>query len=644
MTGFEPLIGWGVGLISSIATDIFKERAKKLADKWDFDLLDRELRRASEQYIKNYEKRHGQLKIVCAGMDAPVKLDEVYTAVEFLDSSTRRYFRDADSLEDWFRKSGKRSFSYSHSTKQKGIKVANREQYLLVLGGPGVGKSTFLRKVGLEALKGKQGEYEHRCIPVMLELRLLTKEITVEQAIAKEFATCGFPEAAEFTTGALENGKLLVLLDGLDEVPSDHLNIAIQQIQDLVDRYGDNRFIASCRTVAYHGGFPHFKDVMMAAFEDEQIEQFIRAWFRSEKDRELGTAQKCWELLNSKDYAAAKELAQTPLLLTLLCVVYDQLQDFPKKRAPLYGEALDVLLSKWAAEKRLERDPIYRELSPELERILLSEIAYDSFAEDQLFFSQQTVTDQIKEFLISNLNAPKHLNSEAVLDAIELQQGILVERARDTYSFSHLTLQEYLTAKYIVDNQQVDWLVENHLTDERWREVFLLVAGFMPGRTGADTLLEKMEQQAQIYAVKPKLQALLQWANEATAGSESAIKPAAKRTAAVFLAITCAIARARALNLDLTCPPLLTASLLLLAPSTATVSSIWPSLVPTPVLAPSPSTSTVPATSTTLAPLHLLAPVTITTATMPVSLLMPATISLTTTATATMPLPQNSKK
>ena len=38
-----------------------------------------------------------------------------------------------------------------------GTQVANNKQYLVLLGGPGVGKSTFLRKVGLEALKGKNG-------------------------------------------------------------------------------------------------------------------------------------------------------------------------------------------------------------------------------------------------------------------------------------------------------------------------------------------------------------------------------------------------------------------------------------------------------------------------------------------------------
>jgi hypothetical protein len=420
----------------------------------------------------------------------------------------------------------------------------------MVLGGPGVGKSTFLRKVGLEALKGKQNQpesFSHACIPVFLALqRFNSKEIKIEQVIAREFEVCGFPDAAEFAQAALEGGKLLVLLDGLDEVPLEHLDHAIGQIQDLVDRYSQNRFIASCRVAAYKGGFPRFKDVAMAAFEDGQIEQFIRNWFRSPKDQETNTADQCWELLQRPEYAAAKELAQTPLLLTLLCAVYDEGLDFPKNRAALYGEALDVLLRKWASEKRIQHHPIYQELSLELERELLADIAFESFAEDQLFFNKRSITKQIRDFLVSNLNAPKHLDGEKVLEAIEVQQGILVERARDAYSFSHLTFQEYLTAQYIVDNQQIEWLVTHHLTDEHWKEVFLLVAGLMPGRKGADQLLLLMEKQTQRLLESPlaaqRIIRLLRWAEQATEGSEGKYKPAAKRVVAMYLALVLALA------------------------------------------------------------------------------------------------------
>jgi metal-responsive CopG/Arc/MetJ family transcriptional regulator len=530
MTGFEPLIVAATAGLTALITDVIKSKGGKLLDQFDVKLP--RLRQASQQYLQKYIDRHGTLKIVCVRMDSPVKLDEVYTAVQLLERSEVRYFESADALQDLFRQTGKRGFAFRELTKQDGVAVANQHQYLMVLGSPGAGKSTFLRKVGLETLKGNKGAFRHPSIPVFLMLRQFDNSKSIEQLIAEEFATCGFEQAPELTQAFLEKGKLLILLDGLDEVPTEQVDAAITQIQNLVDRYPQNRFIASCRIAAYKGGFTRFKDVTVANFEDAQIQEFIHHWFQAEPE----TANQCWQLLERPEYAAAKELAQTPLLLTLLCAVYDEAQNFPKNRSTLYGEALDVLLKKWAAEKRIYHDPIYRELSIELERELLAEIAYDSFVSDRLFFSRSEVVNQIREFLINNLNAPKHLDGEAVLEAIEIQQGILVERARNAYSFSHLTLQEYLTAKHIVDNNQIEQLVTEHLTDENWREVFLLVAGLVPGRSGADALLLAMEQKARTHINSLNLVSLLHWADQATAGAKSNYKAAARRAVAIALA------------------------------------------------------------------------------------------------------------
>ena len=88
-----------------------------------------------------------------------------------------------------------------------------------------------------------------------------------------------------------------------------------------------------------------------------RFKKFIENWFRQTLDHTDQTAEKCWNLLNDDNYASAKELAQTPLLLTFLCVVYDRTQSFPANRAALYRKALDILLEEWAAEKRIRHEP-----------------------------------------------------------------------------------------------------------------------------------------------------------------------------------------------------------------------------------------------------------------------------------------------
>ncbi|MBH8577020.1 NACHT domain-containing protein [Nostocaceae cyanobacterium CENA369] len=537
MTGMEPLlIAGATSAVSGVAVPIFQSLwggGGKLLGMFR-QTIDENTKQliftASKEYVKNYDERHGTLKVL--GMHEPVKLEAVYTAVQFLDNETICNFESIEKLEEFYRQANSRRFQSQDKGKQKGIKVANEKQYLMVLGGPGAGKSTFLRKMGLEALKGKKGGIKHACIPVFIELKRFTSsDNNIKKFIIEEFRNCKFPSPDKFTAKALEEGKLLILLDGLDEVPTQNLREAISQIQNFVDKYDKNRFIASCRTAALRSGFRRFSDVAMADFDDTQIQQFIYNWFQSEADKQAKTGDKCWELLQKPEHKAAKELAHTPLLLTFLCLVYDRSQSFPNNRSVLYRKALRILLEEWASEKRILRDEIYQGLHTELEEILLSEIAYNNFESDKLFFSQRDIVQQIKTFLASNLNAPQHLDGEKVLNAIAIQQGILVERAEDIFSFSHLTLQEYLTAQYIDDHRQIEKLVTEHLTDERWKEVFLLVAGLM--RSGADELLLLMEKEAQKYINTPKLQALLNWVEQATTGSKGNFKPVGKRTVAI---------------------------------------------------------------------------------------------------------------
>ena len=508
---------------------------------------------ASRKYVETYKKRHCQFKVL--GMREPMTLAQLYTGVKFLDGNELLKFESTEALEKLYRQTRLRGYAGKHSDgkKRSGIDVANEKQYLMLLGGPGAGKSTFLRKVGLEALRTfhyEDAAYCHRQIPVLLELkRFEAVEIDITALITEEFKNCGFPNPLEFVQNALQQGTLLVLLDGLDEVPLTNLDNVIRVIQDFVDRYDQNRFIASCRTAAYRGGFHRFSDVGMSDFDDEQIEQFIANWFSDEQDIERETGKKCWEILQKSKNKAAKELAHTPLLLTFLCLIYDRSQRFPANRSSLYQRALRILLEEWAAEKRINRDVIYEGLSIELEEGLLSEIAYSGFEADQLFFSRRELTKQIKVFLASTLNVPKTLDGEAVLQAIEVQQGVLVERAENTYSFSHLTLQEYLTAQYLVDNNQWHEIIAHLATDNRWREVLLLIPGLLTGRQGSNDFLKALEQRANQCFQSPRLKRLVTWADKSTEGSPSDFKPGVKRISALFLAL--ALACDRDLDLDL---------------------------------------------------------------------------------------------
>ena len=212
-------------------------------------------------------------------------------------------------------------------------------------------------------------------------------------------------------------------------------------------------------------------------------------------------------------------------------MVYDRSQNFQRNRASLYEDALNIFLREWAAEKRVNRGgAINQFLDVADETRMLSEIAEQNFSENRLFFSKKELITQIQKFGDGNTNTLKTFNASKVLETILIDQGIFVERVRGSYSFSHLTFQEYLTANYIVGDPRSIQRVNQHLHDEHWREVFLLTAGLM---READELLEAMTVEASKFINMGGLKPLLQWAERITDTTDSRYSGLTKRAFAI---------------------------------------------------------------------------------------------------------------
>ena len=459
-------------IFSGVLAKIYEQVCEFIGET--YDEIKAEVENSYHRYDERYRERHGEVKVFCAGMREPIPLDNVYVGVQFLDKHTASRYKSPEEVEQAFQERRRWHFDLISDERQDGTQVANDKQYLMLLGGPGVGKSTFLRKVGLEALKGKYGNFAHECFPVFLELKRFTEDqIDIKALISKEFEICGYPHPEHLTNAMLESGKLLVLFDGLDEAPTANVDNVIRKIGDFVHQYSQNRFIASCRIAAYTGGFTLFTEVEMADFDDFQIHTYIINWFdstpdqrRKQLDEEMGTAEQCWKTLNAQEHQATKELARNPLLLTLLCMVYDGSQNFQRNRASLYEDAFNIFLKEWAAEKKVSRGAsINQYLDIADEKRMLSEIAAENLEANRLFFTEDELIAQIQKFGAGNTNTLGTFNAPKILETILIDQGLFVEQVRGSYSFSHLTFQEYLTANYIIRNtRSIRGLAEKALT------------------------------------------------------------------------------------------------------------------------------------------------------------------------------------
>ncbi|MBD0337414.1 MAG: hypothetical protein ICV62_18150, partial [Cyanobacteria bacterium Co-bin13] len=265
-------------------------------------------------------------------------------------------------------------------------------------------------------------------------------------------------------------------------------------------------------------------------FDDAQITTFVSKWFKHHAvppERFLGQ-------LNQ--HPPIKELATSPLLLTLICLAFEESGDFPQSRSELYKEGIDALLKKWDAKRGIQRDQVYKNLSHLRKEDLLSYLALITFQANDYCFKQRVAEQYIADYIrnLSETDEPESLqiDSEIILRSMEAQHGLLIERAKGIYSFSHLTFHEYFVAREIVQNSpSLETALRDlaaHGPEPRWREVVLLATEML--RDASLLLLPLKQSLDQLLAGSDRLQVFLREVRDRAAAPEfAAFKPAAAR-------------------------------------------------------------------------------------------------------------------
>ena len=292
----------------------------------------------------------------------------------------------------------------------------------------------------------------------------------------------------------------------------------------------------------------------VAYFDNKQIDKFTYNCYQSTDPAKLNTLTQ-----KLKQNQQIQEIATTPLSLTLLCFVFEETADLPSNRLQLYREGLEILLKQWNVLHNISQDQVYKKLSLQQKEDLLSQIALKTFERGNYFFEQKEIVQYIADY-IGNLPFSQtalevlQLDSEAVLKSISAQHGLLVEGAKGTYSFSELALQEYFTAREIINSSEPQALEKSlqnlveRVTDSRWREVFLLAVGML---RNADYLLSIMKHQIDVVASNQEVQQFLIWSYQKSSSGKAPYKPLALRVLYLEFVLDLDFELARTLDNDL---------------------------------------------------------------------------------------------
>lgn len=359
----------------------------------------------------------------------------------------------------------------------------------LIRGESGSGKSTLLRWLAISAARGTfTGDLAewNGCVPFLIKLRSHTGgPLPPPERFLEGVAD---PIAGLMPAGwvhrRLRSGRALLLVDGVDELPSAQRRAVRSWLSGLLAEFPRVRAIVTSRPAAVGSDWlaaEGFSTAFLERMAPADVKELIRHWHEAIRDSddlpcppEQLTGFEAALLARMEAAPHLRALAGSPLLAAMLCALnLDREKQLPRDRMGLYAAALDLLLERRDVERQIQADPeIVLERAQKTQ--ILQDLAWRLSITGRTELPRPAVVNRVAEKLAAMPSAPG--DGEAVLEYLLQRSGVLREPVAGRIDFVHRTVQEYLTAKQFADDGDLEPLIAQAHRDQ-WRETIIMAAG-----------------------------------------------------------------------------------------------------------------------------------------------------------------------
>ncbi|WP_159943249.1 NACHT domain-containing protein [Nocardiopsis sp. FR6] len=384
------------------------------------------------------------------------------------------------------------------------------------LRGPaGSGKTTLMRWVGVRASRGDFPEEMaswNGLVPFLVPLRQYVDRALPEP---EEFVRHTGRHLADqaprgWVARVLAEGRAVVLVDGVDELPQGQREAARRWLRDLLSDFPDCRYVVTTRPGAASETWldaDGFATAELQPLRDEDVRAFIRHWHGAVRSETADEAER--ELLSRYEEELTRKvtaqrhlraIAATPLLCALLCALYrDQHTALPRDRMEVYEAALAMLLKDRDQQRGIVGGV---DLSRKELVLLLQELARWLVVNGKSDAPAGTARRRVGRILASmhRVEEPE----EEVYTHLVVRSGLLHTPAVDRVSFLHRTFEEYLAAKALVEEDSFPFLVAN-AHDDQWHEVVVMAAGHATPAQREELIRGLLERSGQVRRHRDRL-------------------------------------------------------------------------------------------------------------------------------------------
>ncbi len=357
-------------------------------------------------------------------------------------------------------------------------------RFLIIEGRAGSGKTTLAKHFTYMLMQTPGWKGLDGYLPVLVFLKDLkgfdTDGLNANSETAEKLLNYWAEKTDSFLTidiirGFCEAGKAIFFLDGIDEIDEALRELVTVSFNAVKIKYENCKIILSGRP---HGvnevARKYFgQPVEILSLLMHQVEAFIQNWFKAiYASKEIGFNKTALDMIGEvKSHPSIHELIDSPLMLTAVCLLYNDNKQLPGQRSELYDRFVTNLLHKRFPQEAQKVRSFLMILALHMHKKRLRTIdLFEAipFLADKYKSEEGEQQQEYKERLVE------------IFKTIEPNCGLL-KAEKAGYAYVHLTFQEFLTANALVActvESYFDTIRE--LWDDDWyREVVQLYIGYL---------------------------------------------------------------------------------------------------------------------------------------------------------------------
>jgi energy-coupling factor transporter ATP-binding protein EcfA2 len=348
----------------------------------------------------------------------------------------------------------RRSFIDVHTgkvTDSDDLVTARNAFRIILKGSPGSGKSTFVEHLSAALVDPPPG---FEPIP-SVTVRCREYFRAGWSVSLPEYMAANISASLSIQLGEAElrkiflTGRILVIIDGLDEIThTQSRSEMVRRIQTFTAQYPPVSILVTTREIGYDQApftGPAFSEKKLLEFTRAEVRKYCENWFSVVNRKHQADAF-------FRESEAIADLRKNPLLLSLLCILYEGNGAIPSDRRGVYSACATLLFHQWDRARQIEQ----HEAMPKFGNRLMAQIAYQFHVEGTAGsgLGERTLAKVIARYMVGSLGFLQEDAESSAREFLRFCSGrawllapIGPSDNERLFGFTHRTFYEYFLAE-----------------------------------------------------------------------------------------------------------------------------------------------------------------------------------------------------